>query len=52
MKEGELDEDSQKVQTPSYMISIRDVLYNMINIISTVLCCVGVCMPSHVQPRL
>ena len=33
--EGELDNDSQKVQTSSSKISTRDVMYNMINIINT-----------------
>ena len=35
---GELDEGGQKVQTCSYEINTRDVMYNMINIINTAVC--------------
>ena len=39
MGKGELDEDSQKVQTSTYRMSkCRDVMYNMIKIINTVVC--------------
>ena len=37
-QEGELDEGSQKVQTSSYKISTRDVIFNMINIINMAIC--------------
>lgn len=36
--EGELSEDSQKVQTLSYRINSRNVMYSMINIINTAIC--------------
>ena len=35
---GKLDEGSQKVQTPNYKMSIRDVMYNMKNIINAAVC--------------
>ena len=33
-----MDEGSPKVQTSSYKINNRDIMYNMINIINTNLC--------------
>ena len=35
---GEMDEGSPKVQTSSYNINNRDIMYNMINIINTDTC--------------
>ena len=37
-EEGKLDEGGRKLQTPSYKINTRDVMYNMINIINTAIC--------------
>ena len=34
LRDGELDECSQKVQLPSYKKGIMDIMYNMINIIN------------------
>ena len=36
--EGELDEGRQNIQTFSYKISTRDVMYNMIKISNTAVC--------------
>ena len=35
MREGELEEDGQKVQTSSYKIRARDVMYNMMTMANT-----------------
>ena len=36
--EGELSEDGKNVQTLSYRINSRNVMYTMINIINTTIC--------------
>ena len=49
-KEGELDEDSQKVQISSYKISTRDVMYNMTNLINTAECYIRQLLKEQILP--
>ena len=46
---GVLDQGDQKVQTSSYNMSARDVIYSMINIINIIVC--YICKFLGVNPK-